>query len=164
MKSIRMYAYAAILTLSALNFAPSLASAQEAAGSFTLSHEVHWQNTVLPAGKYQFTVAATGPSEILTLRDLSDTGRSFVMRATGIEDFSPSDLSRLLVVSRSGGSFVSAMQLRDLGMTCVSLFRRKAVNWRKPREPQLHVPRVNSSQRKTGSRSTSLLPVFLVAG
>jgi len=37
MKSIRNFAYATVLTLSTLNFAPSLASAQDAAGSFTLT-------------------------------------------------------------------------------------------------------------------------------
>jgi hypothetical protein len=39
MNSIRRFVYAAALVLSALNFTPSLASAQDAAGTFTLTHE-----------------------------------------------------------------------------------------------------------------------------
>ena len=75
MKSIRRFAYAAVLVLSALNFAPSLASAQDAAGTFTLTHEVRWQNAVVPAGKYRFTIGANGPSEMLTLRKVDGSAR-----------------------------------------------------------------------------------------
>jgi hypothetical protein len=116
MKSIRKFAYAAVLTLSALNFAPSLASAQDAAGTFTLTHEVHWQKAVVPAGKYRFNLGSNGPTEFLTLRNVG-SGPSFVMFVTDIEDSKPSDLSQLFVVSRSGGSFVSAMKLPEFGMT-----------------------------------------------
>jgi hypothetical protein len=79
MKSIRRLGYAAVLTLSALNFAPSLASAQDAAGTFTLPHEVHWQNAVVPAGNYHFTIASSGPSEMLTLRKIGGSGAGFMM-------------------------------------------------------------------------------------
>ena len=61
MKSIRKFAYAAVLTLSALNFAPSLASAQDEGGKFTLPHEVLWQNAVVPAGEYRFSLQPMGP-------------------------------------------------------------------------------------------------------
>jgi hypothetical protein len=117
MKSIRKFAYAAVLTLSALNFAPSLASAQDAAGSFTLSHEVRWQKVVVPAGKYRFSLASNGPTELLTLRSVGSNGPSFILLANEIEESAPSDLSRLLLVSRPSGSFVSAMQLPEFGMT-----------------------------------------------
>ncbi|HZW95416.1 MAG TPA: hypothetical protein VFF64_20870 [Candidatus Eremiobacteraceae bacterium] len=63
MKSIRRFVYAALLVLSALNFAPSLASAQDAAGTFTLTHEVHWQSAIVPAGKYRFSTETRGPWE-----------------------------------------------------------------------------------------------------
>ena len=117
MKSIRNYAYAAVLALSALNFAPSLAYAQDAAGTFTLSHDVHWQKAMVPAGKYRFTMGANGPAEWLTLHNVGGSGASFMMLVTDIEDSSPSDRSRILMVSRSDGSFVSAMQLPEFGMT-----------------------------------------------
>ena len=117
MKSIRKLAYTAVLTLSALNFAPSLASAQDAAGTFTLTHEVHWQNAVVPAGKYRFTVGANGPVELLTLSKLTGSGAGFMLLATDVQATEPSDVSQLVVVSRANGSFVKTMQLPEFGMT-----------------------------------------------
>jgi len=117
MTSIRKFVYATVLTLSALNFAPSPASAQDATGTFTLSHEVHWQNAIVPAGTYRFTIASNGPSDMLTLRKLNGSGAGFVMLVTNTEDAKASDLSRLVVVSRPAGSFVSALQLPQFGMT-----------------------------------------------
>ena len=117
MKSIRRSTYAAVLVLSALNFAPSLASAQDAAGNFTLTHEVHWQKAVVPAGKYHFTMGAKGPSELLMLSKTSGSGAGFMLLVTDTEASKPSDVSRLVVVSRPGGSFVSTMQLPEFGMT-----------------------------------------------
>src|SRR5258706_10427552 len=52
MKTIRKFASAAVLTLGGLSLMPSLASAESANGKFTLTHEVHWQNAVVPAGTY----------------------------------------------------------------------------------------------------------------
>lgn len=116
MKSIRRFTYAVVLFLSALNFGPSLASAQEAGGTFTLAHEVHWQNVVVPAGKYRFTVEPDGPSEMLTLINVN--GRAaFIMLATEVEDSQPSERSRLEVVSRGENKFVSTMQLPEFGVT-----------------------------------------------
>ncbi|MGD0567527.1 MAG: hypothetical protein ABSA78_03905 [Candidatus Sulfotelmatobacter sp.] len=117
MKSIRNFAYAAVLTLSALSFAPSLASAQTAAGAFTLTHEVHWQNTVVPAGKYHFSIGANGPEATLTLRKVSGTAAGYMLLVTDIDISQPSDHSRLVVVSRPSGSFVSTMQLPEFGVT-----------------------------------------------
>jgi hypothetical protein len=117
MKSIRKYVYAVVLTISALNFAPNLASAQEAAGSFTLDHEVHWQNAIVPAGKYRFTMGPQGPSELLMVRDVSGHGTGFMLLVTDTEASHPSDVSRLVVVSRPGGTFVSTLQLPEFGMT-----------------------------------------------
>ena len=117
MKSIRRLGYAAVLTLSALNFAPSLASAQDAVGTFTLPHEVHWQNAVVPAGNYRFTIASGGPSEMLTLRKIGGSGAGFMMLVAVTEDSKPSDVSELVMVPRSTGSFVSTMQLPEFGVT-----------------------------------------------
>jgi hypothetical protein len=117
MNSIRRFIYAATLMLSALNFAPNLASAQDAAGTFTLTHEVRWQNAIVPAGKYRFTIGASGPSDMLTLRKVDGSGAGFMLLVTDTENSQPSDESRLIVVSRPSGSFVSTMQLPDFGMT-----------------------------------------------
>ncbi|MFZ0276414.1 MAG: hypothetical protein WA254_02350 [Candidatus Sulfotelmatobacter sp.] len=117
MNSIRRFLYAAVLVLSALSFAPSLASAQDAAGTFTLTHEVRWQKAVVPAGKYRFTVAASGPGEMLTLRKVDGSGAGFMLLVTDAENSRPLDDSRLVVVSRPSGSFVSTMQLPESGLT-----------------------------------------------
>jgi hypothetical protein len=117
MISIRRFVYAAALALSALSFAPSLASAQDAAGTFTLTHEVRWQNAVVPAGKYRFTVGSSGPSELLTLSKISGRAAGFMLLVTDIDGSQPSGLSQLLVISRPSGDFVSTMQLSEFGMT-----------------------------------------------
>lgn len=117
MKSLRKFAYAAVLTISALNFAPSLASAQEAAGTFTLTHEVHWQNAVVPAGTYKFTIEASGPAAMLTLRKLTGDGAGFMLLVSETGVAKASGPSELLVVSRPGGNFVQSMQLPLFGIT-----------------------------------------------
>jgi hypothetical protein len=116
MKSIRRFTYAVVWFISALNFAPSLASAQEAGGTFTLAHEVHWQNVVVPAGKYHFTVEPDGPSELLTLTKVTG-GAGFMMLVTEVDSSEPKDMSHLELVSRPGGKFVSTMQLPEFGVT-----------------------------------------------
>ncbi len=117
MKSIRQFVYATLLTLSVFNFAPSLASAQDAAGTFTFAHDVHWQNAIVPPGKYRFTVAGSGPSELLVLRNTSGSGTSFRLVVNDVAESQPADLSQIIVVSRTGGRFVSTMKLPDLGLT-----------------------------------------------
>jgi hypothetical protein len=117
MNPIRRFVYAVVLMLSALNYAPSLASAQDAAGTFTLTREVRWQNAVVPAGKYRFTLGSSGPSEMLTLRKLSGNGAGFMFLVPNAENSQPSDLSQLVVVSRPDGSFVSTMKLPGFGLT-----------------------------------------------
>jgi len=116
MKSIRKFAYAAVITLSTLNFAPTLASAQEAAGSFTLSHEVHWQKAIVPAGDYRFTLGSSGPGEMLTLRKISGSGAGFMFLVMDVDDSRPEEPSQLVMVPRSSGSFVSTMELPEFGV------------------------------------------------
>jgi len=117
MNLLRKFAYAALLTLSALNFAPSQASAQDEGGGFTLSHEVHWQKAIVPAGKYRFAIETNGPAKLLSLRQLGGDGASFAILVSDIAEAQSTDLSRLLIVSRSSGSFVKQMQLPEFGMT-----------------------------------------------
>ena len=116
MKSIRRFVYAALLLASAFSFAPTHASAQEAAGNFTLTHEVRWQAAKVPAGKYRFTMGADGPSQVLTLRN-NGTGASFVFLVADTEDSQPSDSSSIIVRCRSSDCFVTAMQLPESRMT-----------------------------------------------
>ena len=117
MKSIRKFAYAAVLTLSALNFAPSLAFAQDEGGTFKLPHEVHWQNVVVPAGDYRFSLAPRGPSEMLTLTKTTGKPASFMLLATDVDTSSGSEPGRLVILSKFGKSYVSAMDLPQFEVT-----------------------------------------------
>jgi hypothetical protein len=117
MTSIRRFVYAAALTLTAFSFAPSLASAQEARGRFVLTHEVHWQKTLVPAGEYEFSFKTSGPTELLFVRQLSSSGPGFMMLVNDVTETKPSGTDHLLLVPRDGKSFVSAMDLPEAGVT-----------------------------------------------
>jgi len=118
MKSIRNFAYAAVLTLSALNFAPSLASAQDEGGSFTLPHEVLWQNATVPAGDYRFTLHPVGPSEMLKLTKITGKPASFMLLVNDTtEDATGSERANLIIDSKLGTSYVSAMNLPQFEVT-----------------------------------------------
>jgi hypothetical protein len=115
MKSIRKVVYASILTLSALNFAPNLASAQEARGHFTLSHTVRWQNTSVPAGDYRFVLDRKGPSAILTLSKMDGNRGGYMLLVNDTGETTASGINKLVLLSRSTGSFVSEMDLPEYG-------------------------------------------------
>jgi hypothetical protein len=117
MKSIGTIVYTAALALSALNFPPSLASAQEARGTFKLTHDAHWGNQMVAAGEYRFTLESEGPTQLLVLRKLSGSGSSSMMLVTDTEASKPTAISRLLLISRPEGRFVSAMDLPEAGIT-----------------------------------------------
>ena len=117
MISIRRFVYAAALTFSAFTVAPSLASAQEAHGRFVLSHEVHWQSSLVPAGEYEFSFQASGPAELLFVRKLSGSGPGFMMLVNDVTETKPTDTDHLVLVAREGKSFVSAMDLPEAGVT-----------------------------------------------
>jgi hypothetical protein len=54
---------------------------------------------------------------MLTLRRLDSGGAGFMLLVTDTENSPLSDDSRLVVVSRASGSFVSTMQLPESGLT-----------------------------------------------
>jgi hypothetical protein len=115
MRSIRKFAYAAVLGLSMLTLQPTLAAAEDAHGSFTLPHEVHWQKCVLRPGDYTFSIKLMGSSEFLMLRGLNG-GTDAMLLVNDVESPKPNEVSRLVLVSRDGQSFVSAMELPDFDM------------------------------------------------
>jgi hypothetical protein len=117
MSSIRKFVYATLLALTTLSFAPALASAQEPArGRFTLPHDVHWQNAVVPAGDYRFEFESDGFG-VLRLNKLSGVRTGFMFLVSDTDVAKESDLSRLVLESTPEGSYVSAMQLPEFGMT-----------------------------------------------
>jgi hypothetical protein len=118
MISIRRFVYAAVLAVTTLNFAPSLASAQEPArGHFTLTHEVRWGNARVPAGVYEFTFNIGSITPVLSLTKTSGTRASFMFLVPVTDQSKPADTSLLVLESTPAGSYVSAMQLPDFGMS-----------------------------------------------
>jgi hypothetical protein len=117
MRSIRTFAYAAVLATSMFSIQPTLAAAEDARGVFTLTHEVHWQNCILGPGDYAFSLNESGPPTILTLRGLNGTGTDAMLLVTNVEAETSEEASKLVLVSREGKSFVSAMSLPAYDMT-----------------------------------------------
>lgn len=117
MRSIRKVVYAAALGMSMFAVQPTLAAAEDAHGSFTISHEVHWQKVVLRPGSYTFSVKSFGPSDFLTLRRSDGTGPESMFMAGNVESPKADEVSRLVLVSRGGQSFVSALALPEHDMT-----------------------------------------------
>jgi len=118
MTTIRKFVYAALLAVTSLNFAPSLASAQERAhGKFTLTHDVRWQNALVPAGEYRFSLDSDGVAGVLMLNKISGARTGFLLMVHDTEDAKPSDISRLILEATPEGSYVSAMHLPEFGMT-----------------------------------------------
>ena len=116
MKSIRKSAYAALLVLSAFSITPTLLAAQEARGSFTLTHDVRWQDIDVSAGEYAFSLNPAGSSQLLVLRKADGKGTGFMMLVNNTEETGSSELARLILVSRSGKSYVSAMNVPQSGV------------------------------------------------
>jgi hypothetical protein len=116
MKSFRTLATLAIATLGSLSLMPRAAFAQSGQGSFTLPHEVRWQNVVVPAGNYRFSLEPRGPSALLTLR--GDGGHeSFLILVSGVTSSKFSNDNRLVMISRAGKSFVRVLDLPEFETT-----------------------------------------------
>jgi hypothetical protein len=116
MRSLRKFAYAAALTLSIFAVQPTPANAEDARGVFKLAHDVHWQNHVLPAGDYAFTLKSMG-QPFLLLRGLNGTGVDAVLLVRDVGTAKSEEISRLVLVSRNGQSFVRSMELPNYDMT-----------------------------------------------
>ena len=118
MKRIRTYIYAALLGITALNFAPSLAAAEAPAhGKFTLGHDVHWGSALVSAGEYEFSFDPNQTSRVLTLSKLDGNHARLMLLIVNSDDSKPSDSNQLVLETKADGSYVSAMQLADCGMT-----------------------------------------------
>ena len=111
MTSIRRFAFASVLALSTLTFLPSPATAQSPHGQFTLPHEVRWQNVVVPAGDYKFSLTAGGAIGVLTLTKITGTPAGFLFMVKDTDEIKPAGASQLVLERTSTGSYVSAMQL-----------------------------------------------------
>jgi hypothetical protein len=111
--SIRAALFTAALMAVCL-FAGS-ANAQSAFhGTFTLQHEIHWGDAVLPAGNYVIDLdRGTGPS-IALIRNAA-TDRPVAMVASAIVQSGARDKSALVVGSRGRIRVVRSFQVAELG-------------------------------------------------
>ena len=115
--TVRKYFYAALLALGTLNFLPARASAQQPVhGHFTLPHEVRWQSAIVPAGDYRFSIESDG-FDVLYLDKISGTPAGFMFLVHDKQVAKPPDLNRLLLQTTPTGSYVSALQLPEFGLT-----------------------------------------------
>lgn len=118
MTTIRKFVYAALLAAAAMNIAPTTAAAEEPAqGKFKLSHEVHWGNAVIPAGEYSFSYDPYEMTPVLTLTKLSGARAGFMLLVPTAEPSTSSDSNELVVETTADGSYVTALELADCGMT-----------------------------------------------
>jgi len=118
MTSLRKLGYAVLLAGSILNYAPTLAAAEEPArGRFTLAHDVRWENTSVPAGDYEFAYDPNNLSPVLTITKLSAPRASFMLMVPVREESKKMDSNRILLETSMEGSYVTVLQLPEAGVT-----------------------------------------------
>ena len=117
MNSIRRLTYAALLAVSTLSIAPCVASAQVAQGTFTLSHEVRWQNATVPAGGYRFSYDPDRPSGVLVLTRLDSASAGLIIMVPDTDTLENVGASHLVLNSSASGTYVSELLLPDSGVT-----------------------------------------------
>lgn len=116
MNSTRKIVFTCALTMAVVFLWPAASSAQ-ARGAFTLPHEVMWQGATVPAGDYTFSLDSRGPSQLLTLFKRDKTQAGFMMLVNNIGSARSAKLDRLVLVPRSGKSFVRTMELPQYDLT-----------------------------------------------
>lgn len=112
MKSLRNRVLViAALALAAVCASAIPASAQGYKGSFTLTHEVRWQQAKLPAGDYTFEIRSLTMPATMTVK--GPNGSQFVTAV--VVDQKASDRSMLIVDNRNGSSAISELRLANIG-------------------------------------------------
>ena len=115
MKSLRNR----ILVIAALALVTVFASATPAGaqaafhGSFTLTHEVHWQKAILPAGDYTFDMRSLSTPSLVSLT--GPNGSVFITAM--VADDKPVEQSTLIIENRGGRSDVSELRLAAVNRT-----------------------------------------------
>lgn len=90
------------------------ASAQLACkGSFTLPHEVRWQDATLPAGAYTFEMQSVASPSRITLK--GPNGYRYITALVANE--TNNDQSMLIIENRDGRSTVAELHLPAIGRT-----------------------------------------------
>jgi len=82
-------------------------------GQFTLTSDVVWNGTELPAGTYDFTLSSTAlPAKILLH---GPNGYMFVL-TSAVSDKQRGETSNMTVERRNGARYISSLYLADLGI------------------------------------------------
>lgn len=120
MKWICKSAYCGIFIFNAFTLLCLPVLGQNARGVFTLTHDVHWQNEVVPAGEYKFSVELQGSSEMLTLRGADVDSSVFMILVNDADNLAPATSTisangKLTLTSQSGNRYVSSMDVPSIG-------------------------------------------------
>lgn len=100
--------------LAAVCASATLAAAQAVyKGSFTLPHEVRWQNATLPAGDYTFEMKSLEASSPIRLN--GPKGSQFIPAL--VADEKVNEQSMLVIETRGSLSAVTELRLSDIGRT-----------------------------------------------
>jgi hypothetical protein len=91
----------------------TVAQGNSTKGSFTLPYEVRWNNTVLPAGDYTFSMPSTASPDLMAL---SGPHGSILLRAMVVEGENTNPHSTLTIESRGGDRFVHELYLANSGL------------------------------------------------
>jgi hypothetical protein len=134
MRSIRKFAYAAVLGLSIFAIQPTLAAAEEARGVFTLSQEVHWQNAVLGPGDYAFSLKGAGRPTFLMIRGINGTDTDAMLLISEVRPGTSTGTGKLISVPRGGQRFVSSMELPECDIALYFTVPREKAPPEVPRE------------------------------
>ena len=108
-----------MLAIAAFALAAVCASATPAAaqgvyrGSFTLPHEVRWQNTTLPAGEYTFELKSFEASSLIRLN--GPKGSQFIPAL--VANHQASEQSMLVIETRGSVAAVTELRLSGIGRT-----------------------------------------------
>jgi hypothetical protein len=112
MKSLRNRMLAiTVFALAAVCASATPASAQVVRGSFTIKHEVRWQNATLPPGDYTFEMKSLALPATITVKGAH--GSQFVSAIVANED--ASGQSMLIVENRGGASAIRELHLAAIG-------------------------------------------------
>ncbi|MGD0222583.1 MAG: hypothetical protein ABSF71_09600 [Terriglobia bacterium] len=104
-----------VLALLTTCIGASLASAQTAAGKFSLPFEVRWGQAVIAPGNYSFTVNSSGSSPANTVFVRGENG-SPCMIVPLAHDYSFSGKNELIVERQGDRGTIRTLRLADVGL------------------------------------------------
>jgi len=133
MKTLRSFSSTVALAMTVLGLMLGSSAAQTVAqGKFTLAHDVHWQNALVPAGDYEFSVDRSGGSQFLMLQRAGTRSTGFFLMIPSSSSSASSGVDKLLIVVRGDTRFVSAMDLPEYGVNLGFAVPEHAVEASKP--------------------------------